>query len=60
MSDTPKTLTPTVPTDAVEIIGMLLSKIRMDGLTGGECAALFQSVETLRIAVAPKAEASVG
>jgi hypothetical protein len=60
VSDTPKTLNPAVPTDAAEILSVLIGKIRMDGLTGGECAALFQSIDTLRTAVAPKPESDRG
>jgi hypothetical protein len=48
MTEQPRNLTPSVPADAVEILAILLAKIRMDGLTGGEVAAMFQSVETLR------------
>ena len=53
MTEQPRNLTPTVPADAVEILTVLISKLRMDGLTGGEVATMFQSVETLRGVVAP-------
>jgi hypothetical protein len=54
MSDTPRNLNPANAADAAEIVGVLVGKLRMDGLTGGEVAALLQSIQTLSAAVAPK------
>lgn len=50
-SEQPRPLNPADPADAVQILDHLMGRLRMDGLTGGEVAALMSSVNTLRSAV---------
>jgi hypothetical protein len=49
----PRNLDASTPADAAEIVAVLVGRLRMDGLTGGEVGALFQAVETIKNAVAP-------
>lgn len=55
----PKQLRTDVPADAVQIVIQLVNTLRMDGLTGQQVAALFQSITTIHQAISqsePKAE----
>ena len=55
MTTTPREYNPTVPADAVEIIGSIVGRLRMDGLSGNEVAALIASLDTVRKAIAAQA-----
>jgi len=57
VTEQPQQLNPAVPADAAEIIGRLVGRLRMDGLSGADVAVLIRSIDTVRQAVAPKAEA---
>jgi hypothetical protein len=42
-----------IPHDAAQIIGQIIGKMSMTGLTGHEAAALFQAVSTVIKALEP-------